>query len=455
MELSVPVTSHRKREVGTMRHGIVSSFLWMSGAERQILQACGRMESYETARMAAQGALVLIPAALGAGSMTYAVSTLTPNLAISSAIGITFGAIVFAIDRYIVMTVHKAQRGAKALLRRRDLSPNSTAGKPLRRRTGLIAAVARVAMTMLLSAVISDPIVLLVNAGSINRQLSADRSAGVAAIRKEAQTEKAALPSPVGLKAAEAQLGVAQALSQCLGTLLSDEQSGIRATLTCGSSSGVPTQGPIFRFDLARQSSVDSQINVLQAQVNTLNATLTRQQAAIDTQAASQIRQFERSFSYDYPARLHALQQLAQRDPEILVLEVVLFCLFMVIDLTALTLKLSTPAGVYEATLDKMTEEAVITVVVDTETRLQALQSPQVRQAQIASLATEMELDHLTDAVNTVAQTQVDTAETIRRHTSKTKDPTTVTSLRWLATNTAQAIGDITIRLFQPPTNNS
>ena len=423
----------------------------MSGAERQVLGACGPMESYESRRMAAQGALVLIPGLLGAGSMTYAVSTLTPNLAVSILIGIFFGAIIFSIDRYIVMTVHKAQRGAKALLRRQDLSASSTQIKPLRRRTGLIAAAARVVMTVLLSAVISDPIVLLVNAASINHQLSADRSTGVAAIRNEAQAEKAALPLPIGLQAAKAQLGVAQAESQCLGTLLSDEQSGVRATLTCGSSSGVRSQGPIFYFDLARQSSVKTQISVLKAQVSTLNAVLTKQQAAIDAQAASQIHQFESSFSYDYPARLHALQQLAQRDPEILVLEVVLFCLFMVIDLTALTLKLSTPASVYEATLDKMVEEAIITVIVDTETRLQALRSPEVRRAQIASLATVSELDHLTHAVNAVARTHIDLAESIRVHTSRTQDSTTVTSLRWLATSTAQAIGAIAIRLFQPP----
>lgn len=450
--MPAPERPRRLRSLRLLRP-ITSLFLWASGADPQILQACGRMESYERRRMTGQGALVLIPAVLASVSMAYAASTVTPNRVVATMVGVVLGAIILAIDRYIVSTVHKAQRSVKALLRAQD-SP-TTATKPLPRRTGLVAAAARVATTLLLSAVISDPIVLLINAGSIHQQLIDNQRTAIAAIQQHARAVQATLPAPPGLVQAKAQLTTAQALSGCLGVLLSDEQSGVKATLPCGTSSGIPYQGFRFSTDLIRKQQADHQVRSLQTQVNTLNAGLRKQQTFIENQAAKQVGQLESAFSFDYPARLHALQQLAQHDPEVLALELLLFGFFVVLDLTALSLKLSTPASAYEAALDALTEESVVAVTMGAKTSIDVLRSPVVLQAKRTRLEVEAELSDLVRTVQDIAGTQAAIAAEIHAHNARAQDdPVTSSALSRLATTATEHIASIIRRIF-PATNIS
>jgi hypothetical protein len=128
------------------------------------------MERHETRKLAAQGSLVLIPAAFAAGSMTYVASTLYDSLPLAAAIGLIFGLIVLSIDRYIVSTLHKAQRGVRDRVRSYDRVDAKVSWKLLSRRMPLLPLISRVTFTVLLGVVVPDPIALSINSRTINAQ---------------------------------------------------------------------------------------------------------------------------------------------------------------------------------------------------------------------------------------------------------------------------------------------
>lgn len=81
-------------------------FIWLSGADRVIIDQCTTMGRSERKRFAGLGALVLVPATLGFFSMMYAVSTLTSDPLVYVSAGVLWFLMVAAIDRYILSTTH-------------------------------------------------------------------------------------------------------------------------------------------------------------------------------------------------------------------------------------------------------------------------------------------------------------------------------------------------------------
>jgi hypothetical protein len=153
------------------------------------------------------------------------------------------------------------------------------------------------------------------------RSKTATKAIGVASIRKMADVHKANFVKSSGLQSASTSLAAEMARSQCLGTLLSDEQSGVVAKLSCGSSSGIVSQGPNYQSDLAPKSRVDNVIiPSLQQRIAVLTDNVNQQSADVDKRTTSQIDQFLATFSNDYPARLEALQEVARVYPSIYIL---------------------------------------------------------------------------------------------------------------------------------------
>src|SRR5690348_15253228 len=85
-----------------------SAFVWLSGADPDILARCTNLRRSERIRFASLGAMTAIPAVLGTCSMAYAMSTLTHDPRLYLAAGLTWGCIVLIIDRYLVSTVYKS-----------------------------------------------------------------------------------------------------------------------------------------------------------------------------------------------------------------------------------------------------------------------------------------------------------------------------------------------------------
>ena len=442
-----PAGKNVNRELGTR---IRSGLLWLAGADLELLKACKSTESHEVNRLASLGGLVLVPAALGAAGMGYLGSTIAPNPILDGVIGLAGGGIVLSIDRFVLTTLHKSQRGAKAMLRQNDRAANEDVGKPLSRRTPLFPIISRVLMTLIIGVVISHPIVMLLNARSITAQLNSDLSSGELALQKAAVVQKAALPEPVGLQAARTSLQTEQARSQCLGTLLSNEQSGVKVVLPCGSSSGLPYDGPIYRVDLARKSRLDTQvIPQLEHDVNKLNSVWSQELASIGKRYSRLENQYRSSFSYDYAAKLQALWQLAHQNIMILIEAIVFFLFFLTIDLTVLALKLSTPAGPYEVALDAATERDVISLLAENAIHRKATTDPAVIEARTKYQKTIQELNYLLRSVEAVAQAHLDVEHTTTSRGQETDDDDVKLKLEELSTLAAESIQDAATLLFR------
>jgi uncharacterized protein DUF4407 len=83
-------------------------FIWLSGADRQLLDQCAKLPTTERIRFAGFGTLVLIPAILALFSMMYAVSTVSENPLIFIAGGVVWSFIVLIIDRFLISTIYKS-----------------------------------------------------------------------------------------------------------------------------------------------------------------------------------------------------------------------------------------------------------------------------------------------------------------------------------------------------------
>jgi len=83
-------------------------FVWLAGADPQILAKCIRLPKSERIKFAGLGTLVLIPAILAFFSGAYALSTLSNNPSIFVAGGLVWFFIVLSFDRFLVSTTHKS-----------------------------------------------------------------------------------------------------------------------------------------------------------------------------------------------------------------------------------------------------------------------------------------------------------------------------------------------------------
>ncbi len=392
-------------------------FIWLSGADRDLLDKSTNAPRTERIRFGGLGSLVLIPAVLAFFSMTYALSTIVESPWIYVGAGLIWGGMILAIDRYLVSTIYKTSlKGGNGRL---------------------WAILARYVFALLVGFAVAHPMVLLWFDDSISQQLAENRRLAVAERLDTAVAEaQVILSAPfadlaalsgedtdpggdgtgrVGVAAAaeEVALGV-EAISlrleerisrrNCLQNLQTAEQSGIGVELPCGFSSGLPTCG-------RRCAIIGDQIRDLQIEVAELEASLNiqlgalvdaeRQQrdfeeqqrefdrvqqefrrefeleqqiaaadrvegerqarleqiAAIDRQALLDVDEITAQFSDDYLARVAALSQLAAADGVVNNVTLFIFALIVFVDVLPITMKLATPMGEYEHIRDTQLEK--------------------------------------------------------------------------------------------------
>ncbi|MEO7120795.1 MAG: DUF4407 domain-containing protein, partial [Ginsengibacter sp.] len=93
---------------------IIYRFLVLcAGSDEDILKRCPRSEHIKHAGF---GSLVLVPATLALFSMTYAISTFVDNRWLYILAGLTWAAIVFVFDRFIISTFRKRNSVAQDAL---------------------------------------------------------------------------------------------------------------------------------------------------------------------------------------------------------------------------------------------------------------------------------------------------------------------------------------------------
>ncbi|MDR2146063.1 MAG: DUF4407 domain-containing protein [Tannerella sp.] len=91
-----------------MKDFFYSIFIWISGADTNLLKDCPESEHK---KYALQGGLILIPSIMAFVSMLYTTSLLTDDIAIRLTLTFIWAGFIFIIDRYIVATFIKKEQG--------------------------------------------------------------------------------------------------------------------------------------------------------------------------------------------------------------------------------------------------------------------------------------------------------------------------------------------------------
>ncbi len=352
-------------------------FIWLSGADTQILKRCTHLGRTEQIRFAGIGTLVLVPAVLGAVSMSYAVSTVTKEPRLYQGAGLVWGLVVLLIDRYLVSTVFKSHLSG------------------LGGRIGAI--VVRYIFALIVGIAVAHPFVLLWFDSSITQTIDqhrrdavTDRIQQATDDKKAADGQATATDTSAGLVA---QLDKQTAFRDCLTTLQTNEQSGRVSSLSCGSTSGLAQCGPRCAQIGGQIAELNKEIEVLNKQIQDARDVTQKardraeiQSGQINQRAADDVAAIENRFSYDYLARVDALSELEQRSPQVLWVTGFMILLFVFVDILPITMKISTPASEYEEIRDtlimeRQTEERANRAVLETGT------SQSVRAAMAADAA--------------------------------------------------------------------
>lgn len=342
-------------------------FVWLSGADRNILAECTALSRSEQNRFAGLGALVLVPAVLGLFSMMYAISTVNDDPRVYVTAGVGWFLIVVAIDRYLVSTIYKSR-----------LSKGPARG---------VAIGARMVLAVFVGIAVSHPIVLLFFRDTITQELVRDERAEIRTIQEEAAAKRAAVlaapkpdATPLTLAASTTlsakELTDKLELSKCLGQLQTAEQSGREIELPCGFSSPYVTCGERCIAIGEQKRYVDEEIAALRAAVGTetrgqqervdaeskrrLDIAVADEErreaeiAVIDQSAKDDVEKVHAGFSDDYLARVNALSRIEAREPHVAAVKWFMILFFILIDILPVTMKISTPAGEYEGVRDTL-----------------------------------------------------------------------------------------------------
>lgn len=311
-------------------------FVWLSGADRDILAQCTNLRRSERIRFAGLGALILIPPVLGFVSMAYAVSTIVPNMAVAAGGGLVWALIILSVDRYLVSTLYKSKlRGGG---------------------TRALAMLARFAFAVIVGVAVSHPLVLLWFEDSITQQLAVQQRAAVDARLKQGEQAKARVPQSTSAALIKSK----SATVDCLRRLQTYEQSNQQRDLPCGVSSGIATCMSRCVTIIRQIEATEAEIARLRTADRTAQSRRDDQISAVDAATRRDVADIRRHFSDDYLARVAALEQIAERSSQVDHVQWFLILLFVFVDILPLTMKIATPMGEYEEIRDSRLTEAQV-----------------------------------------------------------------------------------------------
>ncbi len=150
----------------TFQRAVRRTFFWLSGASTDSLERC---PEWEQRKYVAFGATVLVPTAFAILASAYAMSTLTSDPLVITAVSLVWGFIILTIDRALLATYRSYQ--------------------PLLRKLGQFAL--RIVVAVLMGLTISHPLTLLLFKDTVNSVIEEEREAEIVALRDEFAADKA------------------------------------------------------------------------------------------------------------------------------------------------------------------------------------------------------------------------------------------------------------------------
>ena len=331
----------------------------LSGARPEILDRCPS----ERSRFEALGWSVLMTSAMAAVSMWFALtSAMGINPFGALPVAVVWGLGIMGVDRWLIISM------------------------PFEGKRKLLGAVPRLMLALLVGSIISTPIVLRIFEPEINGQISVIQTANQAAFLRHEQhssvqagvtqwqstvndleqviasgSDPATDPTVVRLTS---QLRTEQATA---GSDYQDWQCQLYGGCGSSAANGLLAQASEKRYDNdeAETAVLNSEIQARESQLNAANASSQSQARAALPPAQAQLAVAEReadslTWSFDSSTnnasnglliRLDALSQLSAADSAVQAGRLLLFLLFLIIDVLPVTVRLLQPQGIYEKLL--------------------------------------------------------------------------------------------------------
>jgi hypothetical protein len=343
----------------------------ISGARPEVLDQCPT----ERVKFQSLGWAILITCGLATLSMWFALtSAMGFNAVMSFPIAVVWGLIIMGIDRWLVTSM------------------------PLDGKRKFLIATPRLLLAILLGSLISTPIVLRIFASEINNQisviketdeanfLSSQQHSSIQARVTQWQDTVNNLQAVIVSKGAKPINPTSDPVVQGLTTQLNNEQKVAASDYKAwqcqlyGGCSAPKGNGPLAQASKARYDNDETQIASLTSEITAreqllqatdVNSQATRLQqaqralpnaqaqlAAAQAEEDSLLNNFQatNSSTNGLLIRLKALDQLSAGSSTLQAARILLFLLFLVIEILPVTVKLLQPQGNYERILRKRIE---------------------------------------------------------------------------------------------------
>ncbi|MDP4283415.1 MAG: DUF4407 domain-containing protein [Bacteroidota bacterium] len=315
-----------------------------AGSDEDILKKCSRSEHIKHAGF---GALVLVPATLGLFSMTYAISTFVENPFLYILAGLTWAAIVFIFDRFIISTFRKKDSIAKDIRSLTFLS--------------------RIVFSTFVGIAVAHPLVLLYFHDSIGVNMDETAHAKTDSIENVFQFEKQNLQ--LKIDAIDRNL---EGISDTIHTqerILHDEIKGV--VRGDDRTTGKAGEGPTFKYDTAYLGRLYYALAQTKLSNERKKANYSNEIVQLDSVRKSKINRL--TFSRDYLEREKALSRLSESNSIIKVTTWFLIIFFILVDILPVTWKGLTNKGPYDEYLNEIEfriKNEVQEKMIDSETKL-------------------------------------------------------------------------------------
>ncbi len=316
-----------------------------AGSDEDILKKCPRSEHIKHAGF---GALVLVPAALGLFSMTYAISTFVTSPYLYILAGLVWACIVFIFDRFIISSFRKK-------------------GSVLKDVTSL-TFLSRLVFSAFVGIAVAHPLILLYFHESIDVNMDEVAHAKVDSIENVFKVQKQSLQSQTDTLSNNLR-GLSDTIHLQEGILHDEIKGVVRGDDRTTGKSG---EGPTFKYDTAYLNRLyyDLVQTKKSNEAKKIENTITL--AKLDSARASKINRL--TFSHDYLEREKALSRLTDGNSIIRITTWFLIIFFILVDILPVTWKGLTSKGPYDEYLNEIEltiRNDVQENVMDSETKLE------------------------------------------------------------------------------------
>jgi hypothetical protein len=299
---------------------ITHLFLLASGADLKILEQCPS----ERSKYAGIGATIFFTGLFAAMAAAFALFTVFDSYVISILLGLTWGAMIFNLDRYIVSSMRKDARGYRELL----------------------TALPRILLAVVISIVIAKPLELKIFDKEIQSELIVMEQQVYA--RQESELKSRYDASLVQLRNDVKTLKseIVEKSSQRDALVLAAQQE---ADGTGGSKRR--NLGPIYKVKKADADEAERELQVL---IDTNSKRIAELEASIDETQGNmngEIGGLARTKLNGPAARLEALSRLTAQSPAMWWAHIFIMILFLIIESAPILVKLISRSGPYDSLL--------------------------------------------------------------------------------------------------------